>query len=291
VWLVPCRLLRRKNLAEALLLTRWLRPEAWLVTTGRVSSADEEAYAAALGDAARRQGWRLRLGVLGGGGPDRPAVDALLAASEAVLLTSLQEGFGLPNLEAAAAGRPLIARTLPNIAPDLARFGFRFPQAYDDVWIDARLFDGRAERRRQAERWRAWRRGLPAPCRAQAGRPALLAGRSLPAAVPFSRLTLTAQLEVLAQPVAESWARCLPHNPWLAAWRHRAADGALLPSAWPKGASRWLDGAAYARRFIRLLRVPASPPPARSGRRAMTAFIEEKLAGANQYPLLWGPKP
>ncbi|OYV85625.1 MAG: hypothetical protein B7Z73_13210, partial [Planctomycetia bacterium 21-64-5] len=28
VWLMPCRLLRRKNLAEALLLARWLRPEA-----------------------------------------------------------------------------------------------------------------------------------------------------------------------------------------------------------------------------------------------------------------------
>jgi hypothetical protein len=30
-----------KNVAEALLLTRWLRPEAWLVTTGGASSADE----------------------------------------------------------------------------------------------------------------------------------------------------------------------------------------------------------------------------------------------------------
>ena len=43
VWLLPCRLLRRKNIAEALLLTRWLRPEAWLVTTGGVSSAEEQA--------------------------------------------------------------------------------------------------------------------------------------------------------------------------------------------------------------------------------------------------------
>jgi len=289
VWLVPCRLLRRKNLAEALLLTRWLRPEAWLVTTGKVSSADEEAYAAALTGAARRHGWRLRLSVLGGGEANRPTVDELLGASEVVLLTSLQEGFGLPNLEAAAAGRPLIARTLPNIAPDLARFGFRFPQAYDDLWIDARLFDVRAERRRQAERWGNWRRGLPAPCRAQAGRPALLTGRALPAAVPFSRLTLTAQLEVLAHPAPESWACCLAHNPWLAAWRRRAAEGALQPSAWPPGASRRLDGAAYARRFIRLLRAPASTPPAGAGRRAMEAFIRAKLAGENQYPLLWGP--
>jgi len=289
VWIVPCRLLRRKNLAEALLLTRWLRPEAWLVTTGQVSSADERDYATALDGAARRHGWRLRLSVLGGGETDKPAVNALVAASEVVLLTSLQEGFGLPNLEAAAAGRPLIARTLPNIAPDLARFGFRFPQAYDDLWIDCSLFNLRAEQRRQAERWRAWRGGLPASSRALAGRPALVAGRALPEAVPFSRLTLTAQLEVLAHPAGESWARCLPHNPWLARWRRRAAAGDLQPSAWPKGASRWLDGAAYARRFVRLLRAPTKPLPADAGRRAMAAFIREKLAGANQYPLLWGP--
>ena len=291
VWLVPCRLLRRKNLAEALLLTRWLRPEAWLVTTGKVSSADEREYGATLERAARRHGWRLRLSVLAGGEADKPAVDELLAASEAVLLTSLLEGFGLPNLEAAAAGRPLIARTLPNIAPDLARFGFRFPQAYEEIQVDAGLFDVRAERRRQAERWRAWRAGLPATCRALVGRPALLARRTLPAAVPFSRLTLTAQLEVLAQPREVSWARSAPHNPWLADWQRRAATGTLLPSAWPPGASRWLDGAAYARRFNRLLHASPPQPPAGAGLRAMSDFIREKLAGTNQYPLLWSPQP
>lgn len=292
VWIVPCRLLRRKNLAEALLLTRWLRPEAWLVTTGGVSSADERAYAAALAQAARRHGWRLRLGVLAGGEVDKPAVDALLGASEVVLLTSLQEGFGLPNLEAAAAGRPLIARTLRNIAPDLARFGFRFPQAYDDVQIDVALFDWRAERERQRERWRAWRAGLPAACRALAGRPALLAGRAAPVTVPFSRLTLPAQLEVLARPAVESWARCAPHNPWLVAWRKRAGEGALQPSGWPAAASRQLGGTAYARRFRHLLRVqPSAVPAAAAGSRAMEQFIREKLTGENQYPLLWSVRP
>jgi hypothetical protein len=62
-------------------------------------------------------------------------VPELLAASEAVLLTSIQEGFGLPYVEAAAAGRPLIARHLPNIAPDLHKFGFRLPQAYDEILV------------------------------------------------------------------------------------------------------------------------------------------------------------
>jgi glycosyltransferase involved in cell wall biosynthesis len=141
IWLLPCRVLRRKNIAEALLLMRWLRPEAWLVTTAGVSSADEMDYAERLTDTARRHRWPLRLGVLRHGHPDRPGMAECSAASEVVLLTSIQEGFGLPYLEAAAAGRPLIARRLPNIAPDLRLFGFRFPQSYDEVRVSTDCFD------------------------------------------------------------------------------------------------------------------------------------------------------
>jgi hypothetical protein len=44
LWVVPCRVLRRKNIGEALLITRWLRPEAHLVVTGSASSSDEVPY-------------------------------------------------------------------------------------------------------------------------------------------------------------------------------------------------------------------------------------------------------
>lgn len=292
VWLVPCRLLRRKNLAEALLLTRWLRPEAWLVTTGGASSADEAAYAAALGRAARRHGWRMRLGLLAGGEAGTPAVPALLAASEAVLLTSLQEGFGLPNLEAAAAGRPLLVRTLPNIAPDLALFGYRFPQSYDELLIAPELFDWRAEHRRQAQRWRAWRRQLPRSCRSLADAPPLLAGDAAPRPAPFSRLTLIAQLEVLAHPADQSWTACAPLNPYLPEWRERAAAGRLAVSHQPRRAARWLSERAYARHFSSLLHAaPARALPPAAGRAAAAGFFRAKLAGANQYPLLWSRTP
>lgn len=302
VWIVPCRLLRRKNVAEALLLTRWLRPEAWLVTTGGASSADEEAYAAAIGRAARRHKWRLRLGVLAGGEAGQPAVADLLAASEVVLLTSLQEGFGLPNLEAAAAQRPLIARRLTNVAPDLAHFGFRFPQAYDDIWVAPRLFDWTAEVRRQRKRWRQWRQHLPRPCRALAAAPEFLDSEQTPRGVPFSRLTLQAQLEVLAIEAGESWVACAPLNPNLPAWRRQAQAEQLRVSPWPRRAARWLGGAAYARRLVSLLEAePAPTPPGRTrrpaknanapGRRATTDFIRAKLAADNQYPLLWSTEP
>jgi hypothetical protein len=292
VWLIPCRLLRRKNVAEAVLLTRWLRPEAWLVTTGSVSSAEEQAYADHLSHAAQRHHWRVRLGILRGDETAKPAVPDLLAASEAVLLVSLVEGFGLPYLEAAAAQRPLLARALPNIAPDLAQMGFRFPQAYDELLVEPRLFHWTAEVKRQERRFLAWRDQLPRAYRRLAGVPELLALAHTPRPVPFSRLTLPAQLEVLAHPPAESWAACAPLNPFLRPWQARAERGALRVSPWPRTAARWLSGRAYARRFVQVLNQTApAPPDARIQRAAQDEFIRAKLAAENLYPLLWTTAP
>lgn len=288
VWMVPCRMLRRKNFAEALLLMRWLRPEAWLVTTGGVSSAEEQGYAAALQTAATRHGWRVKLGVLAGTEEAKPTVAALLAASEAVLLTSLQEGFGLPNLEAAAAGRPLLVRTLPNIAPDLAEFGFRFPQAYDEVWIERGLFDARAETARQETRWRVWRAGLPRTCRAWATRPPWWDAAG---PVAFSRLTLSAQLEVLAHAAEASWARCAPLNPALRRWRGRAETETLGVSRWPRGAARRLGAEAYGRGFAHLLETAPGKVADAAPVRIAEEFFRAKLAGENQYPMLWSLTP
>lgn len=296
VWLLPCRSLRRKNIAEALLLTRWLRPEAWLVVTGAASSADEAPYFQALERAAHRHHWRLRLGVLAGDESRKPSVPELLAASEAVLLTSIQEGFGLPYLEAAAAQRPLIARRLPNIAPDLDRFGFRFPQAYDEILIAPHLFDWQAEQARQRKRFKMWRASMPASVRKQVSQPVLLVTQR-PHAVPFSRLTLTAQLEILARPARVTWAVCAPLNPFLETWQRQAATGSLRRTPWPRAAKAWLGGKAYARRFFAALqggrdassRTPGHEPspPQFSPIAVQSDFITAKLDARNLYPLLW----
>ncbi len=286
VWLLPCRFLRRKNVAEALLLTRWLRPEAWLVTTGGVSSSDEQPYFDQFNAAAHAHHWRLRLGVLAGDEARKPAMPELLAASEAVMLTSIQEGFGLPYLEAAATRRPLIARALPNIAPDLAQFGFRFPQGYGEILISTALFDWRAERVRQRNLFRRWTRDMPAAVHRLAQEPPLTARQRPPAAVPFSRLTLTTQIEILAQPVARSWDFCAPLNPFLATWRRRAARGALQVSPWPRRAVHWLAGASYGRKFWSAV----AAENRRSGihpEKCQADFIRHKLHPEYLYPLLW----
>lgn len=291
VWVMPCRLLRRKNIAEALLLTRWLRPEAWLVTTGGVSSQEERDYADTLESAAKQRGWRLRLGILKGDDRAEPSVAELLAASEAVLLTSLLEGFGFPYLEALAARRPLLARLLPNVAPDLERFGFQFPQSYDELWVDSDLFDCEAERTRQKKLFSDWNRRIPRSFRRWLCRPGLVGSTETPKAVPFSRLTTTAQLEVLGQPLAESWARCSALNPFLKVWRRRVLAGRLRLASWPRKAEAWLNGKTYALRFQEILRHSVkSGARVNASIRVQRDFIRQKLGSGQLYPLLWSRK-
>lgn len=294
IWLLPCRLLRRKNIAEALLLMRWLRPEALLVTTAGVSSADELPYATALADAARSQGWPLRLGLVAAAGASAPAVADLLGVSEAIVLTSLVEGFGLPFLEATQARRPLLARRLPNVAPDLQSLGLRIPYHYRETWVAPVLFDFDAERRRQEVRFRQWQRRLPRSVRNRVGTPLLLTHDSLPRRVPFSRLTLRAQLEILGVPAEQSWRHCQPLNAHLPLWREEAQAGALQPAEWPAMLETRLGPKAYARRFRQLLQSPArapEAPEAAAGEAATERLLEHKLAADNLYPLLWTTEP
>jgi glycosyltransferase involved in cell wall biosynthesis len=291
VWLLPSRLLRRKNIAEALLLTRWLRPEAWLATTGGVSSPEEQIYADTLAQAAQSQGWPLRLGILQGDQNAKSTMPELLAASEAVVFTSLQEGFGLPYLEATAAHRPLVARMLPNMAPDLKAFGFSFSQSYKEIRVDPALFNWHAEHDRQARLFAEWKGLMPDSAACLVGKPAVLAAGKQPRPVPFSRLTLTAQLEVLSQPVASSWEKSVALNPFLNRWRRLAGAGRLASDPWPRKATRILGGDAYARRFLELVPTYSSKrPEARAGKDAQAEFLRKKLRAENLYPLLWNSR-
>ena len=217
IWIFPTRFLRRKNLAEAVLLARWLRPEGWFVTTAGVSSKDEQNYAQRLESMALREKWKARFRVLDSNN-SAPPIEDIVMASEVMLLTSAQEGFGLPYLEAAAFEKPLIARHLPNVVPDLLELGFSFPHLYEEIRIAPDLLDLKRERSRQQRLWREWKAAMPSLCRRLAKRPVLL---NLPAGepVPFSRLTLTGQLEVLAIAPEQSWEACLPANPLLRDWR------------------------------------------------------------------------
>jgi len=279
-WILPCRLLRRKNVAEALLLMHWFDPAAALITTGGVSSPAEAGYADQLRESAARGKWPLFLAALETS--SGPGIDDVMAAADLLVLTSLQEGFGLAYLEAAASGRPLVCRRLPNVAPDLASMGFTFPLSYSEVRVSTGLFDLKAELKRQKAKWARWLRNLPSGYRREAGKPELLLDPARPS-VAFSRLTLSAQLEVLAHPPEVSRQESRRFNRGL---EDRLRELSSAPATvWPDEATRFLSAARYAQRFWDCLSHQTGA--AFDARGLQRQFIKKKLTSSNLYPLLF----
>jgi glycosyltransferase involved in cell wall biosynthesis len=288
VWIVPCRFLRRKNMAEAALITRWLRPEAWLVTTAGASSEEERPTWERFSAAARDGQWRVRISILDRAGAGAPSVESLLETSEAVVLSSIQEGFGLPYLEAAAAGRPLIGRRLANVVPDLESLGLTFPTLYEEILVSPSWLDWNQELARQERLFAAWKSGLPRSCRTLVQLPEWLCAEP-DRGVPFSRLTFTGQLEVLHTATPASVQEALRLNPWLARWRTWATAGKLPRITWESDTAEKLSGRTYARRFWKAARAAAGVvrAGAESAERVQAGFLRERLGADHLYPLLW----
>jgi glycosyltransferase involved in cell wall biosynthesis len=279
-WLVPCRLLRRKNLAESVLLSRWLAPGTAVVTTGGPSSADEQAYADRLTAVAQRDGWPFHPAVLDSVAR-APSVEALMAASAAVVSTSLREGFGLTVYEAAALRRPVLARA----TGDLAVSAPEGAVVYDDVQVPRDLFDWRSEAARRAALWKEWRNKLPSEAAALAGPPGR-PGEDRADVWTFSRLTLPAQTEVLGRSAEDLAAALDGLNPLLAAWRRME----LRQARWTETGAGPSDLERFAGEFLAAIdRAEHAPPPeATASSRVLAGFLRERLAGANFYPLLAG---
>ena len=126
----PVRCIRRKNIGEALLYSA-LAPAATVVGLALppLNPAEIPIYTA-WKDCARRLELPCRFEV---GGPDGLSFEENLAAADAIITTSVAEGFGMVFLESWLAGRPLIGRDLPEISGDFRRAGLRFD------WMEASL--------------------------------------------------------------------------------------------------------------------------------------------------------
>jgi hypothetical protein len=267
--------MRRKNIAEAVLLARWLAPGANVVTTGGPSSAEERSYASHLSEVAKRHGWPLGLSVLEGDVVSAPSVAALMACADVVVSTSLSEGFGLAAYEASAAGRPVLARATADLAVSAPQGAI----VYGDVMVQGDLFDRRAELGRQERRWQAWRQMLPAEAQPFAVRPDCLDKGS--GCAVFSRLTLSAQTEVLAHPAADLRAALDSLNPQLASWCDRRlpdagfADEEFAPEVFAERFCAAIDRARQ-----------EDQSDGDAAKQVLEGFLAERLAGENFYPLL-----
>jgi hypothetical protein len=213
--------------------------------------------------------------MLAGRKPRSPSVPELLCAAESIVMTSVQEGFGFPYLEGAGLGCRLVARKLPAIQPDLETFGIRLPGLYDEILIPSGLFDAKAEFRRQEFLFRQWKKRLPASCRALAGTPWFLSHPERP--VPFSRLTLDAQLEVLAVPPHESWKACA--GPVL----EQLSKGSRVEWEAPS----FLSPGSCAERFLENTAVfPKTRVSPAQAEKTQQLIIAERLGPPFLYPLL-----
>jgi hypothetical protein len=278
IWLFPCRLLRRKNIIEAVLLARLVDPHAIVVTTGGPSSPSEQAYATTLAQAAADGGWPLHLGILAGAGETSPGVAALMRASDSIVMTSLFEGCGLPGVEAQFLHLPVVAR-----GEALGSQPHHAAAVYSELWIDRDLLDWPAELERQRTLFSRWRARLPRDAAEAIGDPWWW---HADAPVPFSRLTSGGQIELLRDWHDESrhfgafWLR----NPWLGevknSSRERSNWAPDLVGSPPEAFAEYLWVC------VGKLKRAASGATHRAAFR-VPALSAERLAQRNHYPLLW----
>lgn len=117
------------------------RTSARLVVVGSAGHGAQKVL-----DFIHGRGLRDRIRLLGY--TDEPTLDALYAEATALLFPSLEEGFGLPVLEAMARGLPVIASntsSLPEIAGDAA------------VLVDPRDVEGMTQAARRMVEDESWR--------------------------------------------------------------------------------------------------------------------------------------
>lgn len=167
ILLAPVRGIRRKNLGELVFLSA-LAPAD---TRFAVSRAPLNPDALAIHDAwrkfARRQQLPIGFDVVNRFSPvaGAPAgFGSWISHASHFITTSVSEGFGLPLLEAAAHGKPLLGRNLPHITTDHARHGIHTGNLYDRIlipieWVDATLLHDHLNTTLQRN-FRAYRRQL-----------------------------------------------------------------------------------------------------------------------------------
>ncbi|MEM6330847.1 MAG: glycosyltransferase family 4 protein [Planctomycetota bacterium] len=134
----PVRGIRRKNLGEMLLHSALAGGEAcYAVTLAPVNPAERASFDRwqSLADTL---GLGCRFDVGGAGGVGFPEA---VAAADALITTSLAEGFGMVFLEAWLAGKPLVGRNLPEITQDFLAAGIALPDLHDQLrvpmdWLD-----------------------------------------------------------------------------------------------------------------------------------------------------------
>jgi hypothetical protein len=134
-WTLPIRLIRRKNVVEALLLAAATDDPVQLLVTLDANSEPERPYAEAVKDLFRRHNHAAVVGFGHELVGSAFGFDDLLLSSDVVVTTSLLEGFGFTFLEGANRGIPLLGRNLNELTSDFAAAGFPADSLYEQFLV------------------------------------------------------------------------------------------------------------------------------------------------------------
>jgi glycosyltransferase involved in cell wall biosynthesis len=134
-WTLPIRLIRRKNVVEALLLAATTEDPVQLLVTLDANSEPERPYAEAVKDLFRKHNHAAVVGFGHELVGSAFSFDDLLLSSDVVVTTSLLEGFGFTFLEGANRGIPLLGRNLNELTSDFAAAGFPEDSLYEQFLV------------------------------------------------------------------------------------------------------------------------------------------------------------
>ena len=133
--LYPVRGIRRKNLGELLLWSAVVRDTTFAVTLAPLNPAERSSY-----DCWVTLTKELALPVRFDVGRTIP-FETNYAAADAIMTTSVAEGFGLVYLESTLSDRPLLGRELPGVTGDFRRSGMQFPGLSTQLLVPTHCFD------------------------------------------------------------------------------------------------------------------------------------------------------
>ena len=129
LFIYPCRAIRRKNIGELLLWSAAMPNAKFAVTLAPKNPEIKPIYDAWVAFAEE-----LGLNVEFDAGADT-SFEKMIAKADALITTSIAEGFGLAFLEPWLAGKPLVGRNLPEITGDFETHGLDLSALYDRIGI------------------------------------------------------------------------------------------------------------------------------------------------------------
>lgn len=207
----PVRGIRRKNLGEILLLSRFSPPGTTWAISRRPQNPREQAIHDAWAEMSADLGLPITFDAA-----TRADFDGLVSQATHFLSTSIAEGFGRCFLEAYARGRCLLGRDLPHLTSEIRQHGIELKSLYNSInvpseWVPRGLHEiYQCEARGLHDR--AWRLQTPP------------AGTGIPDGIDFAGLPESLQLDVILRCGREDERRqvsvrlhdaCMPLAEWL----------------------------------------------------------------------------